>query len=136
MEAGNPTHQAASSRVNQGVRDAFHRLFPRLWFASVADGQSFPYVAVWLVPVNYAAAMVRVDLHVDWTQWCASVLNTAGFDPFKDGVKLCLVYSKTIVMQWKRISDFVEVEGQAIVYIYSTERANAGGRPRHVEKLR
>ena len=55
-----------------------------------------------LVPVDDAAAVFLVDLHVDRTVHLAAVRYTRRLETTEDGVELFLTHAERIVDEWKR----------------------------------
>ena len=103
--------------------------------ARVAGGQQFPDVAVGLVPVDDAAAVLGVDLHVHRTVRHAAVGDARGADAGEDRVEFVLGDAEAVVHDGKVAFGLVEVEGEAVIDIHRAERAHPGFGPGHAEQV-
>lgn len=101
----------------------------------VTDRQHFPLVAVGFVPVNNAAAMLRIDLAIDGAMHLATVGNPSQPDAREDGIEFIVADAKTKVNQRNGIGSFVEVERQILVDENGHKRPDTGLRPGDTEQL-
>jgi hypothetical protein len=88
-------------------------------------------MAIRFVPVDDAAAVLRVDSEVDRAMNVAAVRYSSRLDSPKDSVELVLTHSKTVVNHGKGIGPFIKVKSQSIVHVYGGERPYAGFRSRN-----
>ena len=83
----------------------------------ITDRQRFPDMAVGLIPVDEAAAVLRVDRHVGSTAWCAAAGDAACLDAREDGVEFTLADAKAIVQHRKLAFGLIEVDCKAVADI-------------------
>src|SRR6476469_6734937 len=93
--------------------------------ARITRGEHFPLVTVRLVPVHDAPAVLRVDARVHRPVHAAAVCNARRLDAPEDGVEAGLVDAEAVVDQRDGFGPLVEVEGQPVVHVYRSERADA-----------
>src|SRR6516162_1713897 len=86
---------------------------------------------VWFAPVDDAATMLGVDLHVDRTMRCAPVLDTHALQARDQRVELSFTHAETVVLNRKSIFCLIYVERQPFVDVHRTERTHASLCPRH-----
>lgn len=86
--------------------------------ARITDGEQLPHVSIGFVPVDDAAAMLGVDLHVDRPMRRAAVLDSSIPDPPENGVELFLTHTEAVVVSWKSFGPLVEVEGQPVIDVH------------------
>src|SRR5262245_19329009 len=88
-----------------------------------------------LIPVDDAASVLRIDLHVDGPVRRAAVADSRCLDPAENCVEFVLVDAEAVVLYGKGCRFFVEIECQASVDVHRTERSDARLCPWNVEKL-
>src|SRR5262249_10823117 len=99
----------------------------------VAYRQGLPHVTVGLAPVNDAAAVLRVRLHVHRTVRSAAIGDGAVPEPGHDGVEFALADPKAIMQNRKGALCLVEIESEVFVHVHGTEGTYAGLGPRNAE---
>lgn len=67
-----------------------------LCLARVAYCQHLPLMPIWFVPVDDAAAVLRINLEVDRPMHIASIRYFGCADSFQDGIKGILIHAKAI----------------------------------------
>ena len=92
-------------------------------------------MTVRLVPVDSAAAELRVDLHVPRPVHRAPVADAGRLDAPENRVELRLRDAETEVMDGKVLLGIDEVKRQAVVYEDRRKRSNAGRRPFNAKQL-
>ena len=91
---------------------------------------------VGLVPIDHAASVLRVDLHVLRAADCATVLDSSRLDAPENRIKFLLIDSKAEVLDGKRSVVIDEIESQSIIDVYRRERSRTGFRPAHTQQVR
>ena len=86
-------------------------------------------MTIWFVPVDDAAAVLRVNSEVDGPMNVASERYSRRLDSLKDDIEVVLTHSKTVVNHGKWVGPFIKVDGQSIVHLYGGERRCARFRP-------
>jgi hypothetical protein len=81
------------------------------------------YVSIGFVPVDDAAAMLRVDSHISSSVRGAAIVNSCGLDSFEDRIEFFLLYAEAVVKDRKRLCSFIKIECQPIIYVHWRERA-------------
>jgi hypothetical protein len=76
----------------------------------IAHRQHFPLMTIWFIPVDDAAAVLRVNSRVDRPMNVATVRYSSRLDSLKDCVEVVLAYAKTVVNDWKGVGPFIEVD--------------------------
>ena len=75
-------------------------------------------MTIWFVPVDDAAAVLRVNSEVDRPMNVATVRYSSCPDSLEDDVEVIVAYSKTVVNHGNGLGPFIEVDSQSIVHIY------------------
>ena len=91
---------------------------------------------VGLVPIDHAAAVLRVDLHVLGTTHRTAVFDAGCLDTLENRIKVFLVDTEAEVLDWKRSVIIDEVEGQSVIDVHGRERPRTGFRPADTEQGR
>src|SRR5262249_17809288 len=94
----------------------------------VADREHLPLGPVGFVPVD--VPVLRVDLHVDGAADRAAIGDPRGANARQDRVEIALPDPEAEMMDREGFVGVLEVEGQALVYVYRRERAGPRFRPR------
>src|SRR5688572_28692322 len=100
----------------------------------VAHREHFPLMAVGLVPVDDAAAVLRVHGEIDRAVDGAAVGYSRSLDPPEDRTELTGIDAETVMNLRKGLGPFVEVERQSVVHVNRCKRSDAGFGPRHSEQ--
>jgi hypothetical protein len=91
----------------------------------ITHRQHFPHMTIRFIPVNDAAAMLRINPEIDRSMHVTAIRNTRRFDAMKNGVEIVLAHAKTKMNRWNRISSLIEVERQSIIHKRRREWAHA-----------
>ena len=92
-------------------------------------------MTVWFVPVDKAAAVLRIDFEVDRPVNVATVRYSGRLDPVKDSVEVVLAHSKTVVNHGNGVGPFIKIDRLAIVHVDGGERADTRFRPWNAKQL-
>jgi hypothetical protein len=65
---------------------------------------------VWLVPIDHAAAILRVDLHVLGATHCTSVFDAGRLNALENRIKFFLIDTEAEVLDGKRSIVIDEIE--------------------------
>ena len=95
---------------------------PILTLTRIADRQDFPLVSIWLVPVNHAAAVIRVNAHIDRPPHIAAIGNSGSFEATECLVELGFINAESEMIDRKIFVGLDEVERKAVVNIDGKER--------------
>jgi len=71
-----------------------------------------------LVPIDDAAAILRVDLHIFWAAHRTAKLDSGRFDALENRIKIFLIDTEAEMLDRKRSVVVDEVEGQYVVNVY------------------
>src|SRR5205809_703834 len=103
--ASSPSHPATalapatgasqSVRCNEGLGGTISRS-NSLRMTCIADRQHFPLMTIRFVPVDDAAAVLRVNSEVDRPMNVATVRYSGRPDSLKDDIEVVLAHSKTV----------------------------------------
>ena len=102
----------------------------------IAHREHLPLMPVGLVPIDHAASVLRVDLHVLGATNCAAVLDSSGLDAPKNRIEFLLIDSKAEVLDGKGSVVIDEIESQSVINVYRRERSGARFRPAHIQQVR
>ena len=92
-------------------------------------------MTIWFVPVDDAAAVLRVNSEVDRPMNVATVRYSGRPDSLKDDIEVVLAHSKTVVNHGNGVGPFIKVDSQSIVQVYGGERPYTRFRLRNTEEL-
>ena len=90
---------------------------------------------VWLVPIDHAAAILRVDLHVLGATHCTSVFD-AGLNALENRIKFSFIDTEAEVLDGKRSIVIDEIESQSVINVYRREWSGTGFRPANAKQVR
>lgn len=108
-------------------------LYASTGLTRVADRQNLPLMDVRLIPVQIAAAILAVDLHVYWTMYRTAVHDACGLDSSEDRVELLIAHSKTVMLNRIGRISLIEVEGQTVIDVDRRERPDSCFSPRNAK---
>jgi hypothetical protein len=112
---GSRIERAARSKDGAARRAVIAGDTGSLRLARVADREHLPLVPIGLVPVDHAATVVGVDLHIDGPADRTAIRNARRLEAAEDGVELLLADAKAEVIDRKRLGRSDEVERQPLV---------------------
>jgi Mg-chelatase subunit ChlI len=78
-------------------------------------------MAVWLVPIDHAAAVLRVDLHVRGATHCTAVFDAGRLDALENRIKFFRIDTEAEVLDGKRSIVIDEIESQSVIDEYRRE---------------
>src|ERR1700730_2650467 len=102
----------------------------------IAYCEHLPLMAVWLVPIDHASAVLRVDLHVLRATHCTAVLDAGRLDALENRIKFFLIDTEAEVLDGKRSIVIDEIESQSVIDVYRREWSSTGFRPANAKQVR
>ena len=91
---------------------------------------------VGLVPIDHAAAVLRVDLHVLGATHRTAVFDAGRLDALENRIKFFLIDTEAEVLDGKRSIVIDEVESQSVIDVYRRERSGTGLRLANSKQVR
>ena len=102
----------------------------------IAYREHLPLMPVGLVPIDHAASVLRVDLHILGAADCAAVTDSSLLDALENRIECLLIDSEAEVLDRKGSVVIDEVESQPVINVYRRERSGTRFRPAHTQQVR
>jgi len=105
------------------------------WCACIADRQHLPLMPFGFVPIDHAAAVFGVDLHVHRPAYAAAICDPCDLDSGKDRIEFFLRHAKAEMIDRKILVRVDEVERQSVIDEDGGKRPDSGCCPRDPKQV-